>query len=316
MGNSETAATISALSDLSPYVVRRKPDIRNLATASDARFPLIQSPIEGSRHTSHTMLRGSVQRDFIAHRSEDSTTGDKTLLVRLSSGNDQTMTGSHRPVKLPSVVQWGRGLLGASQVALAIGGATVRIFFPEQLGRGLDGFMLSILIPIWAVGIAGILLLLVAWVRYPGLDTRLEVGFPERSDGKLFGPLTKSLACLILALVWLGVALAVLMEPDAALPWWEKGILFYCVTAYCCFLLYLTVLYRSAKHHATTTYLNHFNPLIGTVLVPLTWGLLIALNSAVAQGAGKAANSGPRRKETEYRPEPNVAAYGGRDPGS
>ncbi len=236
------------------------------------------------------------------------------ILVRPQGGNARTMTGSHEHVELPSVVRWGRWLLGASLAALAIGGAIVNVFFPRQLGRGLDVLTLSILIPIWAAGIAGILLLLLAWVRYPGLNTKLEVGIPIRPDGRLFGPFTKSLACCTLVLVWLA-SLTLWTESDEMLPLWKKGFLFYCVTAYCWFLLYLTVLYSSAKHHATTTYLNHYSPLIGTLLVPLTWGLLIGLNWMVVRRAGKAANSDLRRRETEDRAEPDAAADGGRDLG-
>ena len=191
----------------------------------------------------------------------------------------------------PWVAKWGRRLLAASMSALMIGASIVKIFFPGHLGRGLDVVTLSILIPIWAVGIAGILLLLAAWIQYPGLNTQLEVDIPERPDGRLFGPFTKSLACFTLVLIWLA-SLTLWAEPGKELLLWQKCCIYYCVTACCWFLLYLTLLYARARHHATTTYLNQLGPLIGVLLVPLTWPLLILLNWIVVQGKGEATDSG------------------------
>jgi len=222
------------------------------------------------------------------------------------------MTGTHQQAEQPCVAKWGKGLLGASLGAMTIGGTTVELFFPGLKGRGLDVVSLSILIPIWAVGVTGILLLLWAWVRYPGLNTKLEVDIPERSDGKLFGPFTKSLACFALVLVWLA-CLTLWTEPEKVIPLWKKCLVFYCVTVYCWFLLYLIVWYASARHHATTTYLNHFSPLIGVLLVPLTWVPLIVLNWVVGLKEGEAADSGVQRWEANDRAEQAAAADRPRD---
>jgi hypothetical protein len=199
------------------------------------------------------------------------------------------MKGTQQDEELPSIVRWGRWLLGASLTALGIGGTTVQVFFPWRQGKGLDVITLSFLIPIWVLGVAGILLLLVAWVRFPRLNTKLEVDIPQRPDGKLFGRLTKSLACITLALIWLA-SVGFWTESDEVLPLWKKVIVFYFMTAYCWFLFYLTVKYGRSRHHATTTYLHHFGPLIGILLIPLTWILLIGLNWMVVRGEAKAAD--------------------------
>jgi hypothetical protein len=204
------------------------------------------------------------------------------------------MTETQQQADLPWAAKWGRRLLGASLAALAVGGTAVEVFFPWLKGRGLDALTLSILIPIWAVGVAGILLLLAAWVRHPGLETRLEVETPRRPDGKVFGPFTKAMVCFGLVVIWLALQ-ALWAERDALLPLWKKVLLCYCATAYCWSLFYLTALYASDRHHATTTYLNHFGPLIGILLLPLTWPLLIVLNGVVAWRQGKPAARRGRR---------------------
>jgi len=150
------------------------------------------------------------------------------------------------------------------------------------------------------------------WIRYPALNTKLEVGISERPDGRQLGSFTKSLACFTLALFWLA-SLGFWTEPEEVLPLWKKGLVFYCVTTYCWFLIYLTALYSSARHHATTTYLNHFSPLVGILLVPLTWGLLIGLNWMVVRRECRAASTDLRWGEAEDRAEPDAAPDGRRD---
>jgi hypothetical protein len=183
---------------------------------------------------------------------------------------------------LPPVVRWGRRLLLTSVVFLIVGGATVKMV-PGLQGRGLDNVVLSILIPIWAIGIAGILSLLIGWIRHPMLHTDLDadcLGLELRPDGKIFGPFTKSLAVLTVTLLWLG-SFGLFVDSGDPNPLWAKGLLFYCITCYCGLVVYLVVLYRAASHHATTTYLHLLMPLFAFILIPLTWPLLIALNWVV-----------------------------------
>lgn len=189
------------------------------------------------------------------------------------------MTDERFEHALPTVVKCGRWLLGVSVGLLVVGGATVKLV-PALQGRGLDNLTLSILIPIWSIGIAGILLLLAGWIRYPALDTNLDpdrLGLERRPDGQIFGPLTKSLAFLAAALIWLG-SLVLWMDSSDPNPLWTKGLFFYCATCYSGFVIYLLVLYTNASHHTTSTYLNLLTPMIAFLLVPLTWPLLIVLN--------------------------------------
>jgi hypothetical protein len=178
----------------------------------------------------------------------------------------------------PPVVRLGRLLLYTFVGCLVIGKAIVTII-PGLQGRGFDIQTLSILIPIWTVGISGILLLLVGWIRYPMLETELDadrLNIERRPDGRIFGWLTKSLALLAVALLWLG-SLGFLFGVDPQATWTNR-VVFYCVTSYCGLVLYLIVFYRTANHHATTTYLYLLTPLFAFLLIPLTWPLLILLN--------------------------------------
>jgi hypothetical protein len=145
---------------------------------------------------------------------------------------------------LPPFVRWGRRLLLTSVGCIIVGRATVKMV-PGLQGRGLDNVTLSILIPIWAIGIADILLLLMGWIRHPMLHTDLDadrLGFKERPDGKIFGRLTKSLAVLTVTLLWLG-SLGLFVDAGDPNPLWAKGLLFYCISCYCGLVVYLVVLY-------------------------------------------------------------------------
>ena len=180
----------------------------------------------------------------------------------------------------PSVVKWARGLLGTCVVLLLTGGSTVELFFPELKGGGLDSSALLILASIWAIGIAGILLALIGWIRYPALYTSLE--FEHRSDGRVFGWLTKGLGLIAMVLMWLGTAV-LLMDSTDPNPMRTKGLLFYCVSCYGGLAIYLAVFYGNANHAATTTYLNLLTPFLAFALIPLSWPLLVVLNCVVSK---------------------------------
>jgi hypothetical protein len=182
----------------------------------------------------------------------------------------------------PEIVTWGRRLLGTCVVALGIGGATVKIL--GLRGRGLDAAALAILIPIWAAGIAGLLLLLVAWVLYPALyDNRaLTRAQPARArDEHSLGPFTQGLILFALILFWFAT-LALLLAPDDPNPLWLKGLILYVATCYCAFMVYLMAFYRDSGHDASTTYWQLLTPPLAFILIPLTWPLAVVLNVVVA----------------------------------
>ncbi|MBL8798738.1 MAG: hypothetical protein JNM56_32900 [Planctomycetia bacterium] len=56
-------------------------------------------------------------------------------------------------------------MVGLCLACLVIGRAIVRMAFPEMIGQGLTPTTLSILIPIWSLGIIGVLLWLAGWLR-------------------------------------------------------------------------------------------------------------------------------------------------------
>jgi len=56
-------------------------------------------------------------------------------------------------------------LVGLCFACLIIGRAIVTIFFPELQGQGIPPAMWFVLVPIWSLGIIGLVLLLVGWLR-------------------------------------------------------------------------------------------------------------------------------------------------------
>lgn len=187
------------------------------------------------------------------------------------------LINARQTAELPVVVKWGRLLIRGSLAALVVGGAGLKAFAPERRGQGLDLVSLIILIPIWGCCLAGTILSLWGWVRHPCLENELALDIQTRSDRRFFGPFTKSLACVTLFPFWLSTFL-LLAESDEAVPLWTRIQVCYCSTAYCWFLIYLATFYSPVRHRPTTTYLNNLGPLIGVLLVPLTWFLLVGLN--------------------------------------
>lgn len=191
-----------------------------------------------------------------------------------------SMSDEHVMPVLPLSVRWGRGLLALGVAGLIGGKRLVRALLPNQVGAGADGVALAILIPIWSIGIAGLLLLFFAWAKYPGLETKLDTGHGSRPDGKVFGPFTRWLAVFTIAFVWV-VMFGLWSEIELI----SRKILFsYFMTAYAWFMIYMLVLYRP-RHRATTTYVNLFTILFAILLIPFTWLLLIILNRRVIRQA-------------------------------
>ena len=59
----------------------------------------------------------------------------------------------------------GGGMVGLCILCMLVGGKIARTFFPESQGQGLTPTVLMILIPLWSMGIIGLVLLLVGWIR-------------------------------------------------------------------------------------------------------------------------------------------------------
>ena len=193
-----------------------------------------------------------------------------------NGGTHQFANSSGARVK-PRVIRYGEVLLGTCITFLGAGGTFVHIFFPEQIGSGLDGWKLGMLIPIWTIGIIGILLLLAGWIVYPTLDTQLNSDLPLYPDGRRLSPFTRVLATITICISLLPMVF-VCYAPDQPLSPLGRFALAYIVTTLSCFLIYALNFYCESKHRATTTYMNLFGPLVAVVLSPITLPFLIGLN--------------------------------------
>jgi hypothetical protein len=163
---------------------------------------------------------------------------------------------------------------------MTTGGVFIRLFFPHRVGAGLDFWALTLLIPIWSAGGIGIVLLLIGWVAAPNIDPVLDPDWsqlPRRKDGRMISPLIRFLASFTLVLFLLAIGL-IWIEPDEVVPVWQKALVMYVSYSVSGVLLYLLNFYSKTNHRATSTYLNHFGPLIAVILAPLSWPLLILLN--------------------------------------
>ncbi len=180
------------------------------------------------------------------------------------------------PAGIPKCIDVGKQLLLWCIVLLAIGRGTNEIFFRHRLGQGLDTWSLIALIPVWGMGIAGIILLLYGWYTYPTLYRRLESASIVGRTGKFFSRPTRWLINLTCGLFLFAICL-LFLETEGPESLRFKLVLFYFTMSYCGVIIYLLNFYSIEGHVATTTYLNLFGP-FGVALAPLSWGLLIALH--------------------------------------
>lgn len=70
---------------------------------------------------------------------------------------------NEKPKQVSKYKQIGKYLMGLCFLMLIIGRVVARIFFPESQGKGVTNGLLMILIPIWSIGIAGLLMFIVGW---------------------------------------------------------------------------------------------------------------------------------------------------------
>ena len=155
----------------------------------------------------------------------------------------------------------GKTLIALFFAALAIGGGTIHIFFPQLIGTGITAASLFVLVPIWSIGVLGVLLSLIGWIIYPRMATELDVDYPTRTDGRYFSTFTRGLACFTTTLMFLA-SLIGLVSSDGADPRWKVGIISYVVTCVWAFTVYLSFFYSPRRHLATTTLLTLLTPLL------------------------------------------------------
>lgn len=175
---------------------------------------------------------------------------------------------------------WGRWLCGTCIVLLIIGNASVHIFFPELVGKGLNTTTLTILIAIWSIGVIGIVMMLIAWISEPATDAFLDVkrtNLTEQPSGRIFSRFTKFLAALTALLMLLGLlaGLGEVLKADSPLV---LALILYPFACVAVWVFYLSAFYTVSTHRATTTFQNHFTPFLAPFLVPLVWPLLIVFN--------------------------------------
>lgn len=65
----------------------------------------------------------------------------------------------------PRLLKAGAWMLQTHVACLIIGGATVKIFFPQLQGGGIPPAMYAVLIPIWTLGGLGLLFAIIGWIQ-------------------------------------------------------------------------------------------------------------------------------------------------------
>ena len=151
-------------------------------------------------------------------------------------------------------------------------------FFRIYESRGLTPEILYVLIPIWSIGVLGLLLLVCGWIYNPTIAPQLKLPYPQRPDGTYFGPLVKSLAA-ILAILLASASVALAFDGIEEARVVTHVIASYCMFCISAFVFYLASFYSARTRIVTTTYLNVFMVVFAILLIPLTWTVLIFLKS-------------------------------------
>jgi len=164
---------------------------------------------------------------------------------------------------------------------------------PSGWGEGLKPAFKWAVLCAFPVGMLGILLMLIGWLLWPNSDAWLK---PSRLANGLFGgeatcggPMwgagkrgfAKGVCTLLLCLPILTGVLALAVGSSTPDRWWTCGVLAYVAFTYSSFLLYGLWLFRNGRDRVVATYLNvmGFHP--GTVLIPLTWPLILIVSAFV-----------------------------------
>lgn len=184
---------------------------------------------------------------------------------------------STKSQKARSLAFSGRTLIASSIGLLTLCGVVANALFPKNEDGAMPTAVVLMLVPVWIVGIAGVVCSLAAWISYPRLSGQLDLDFPSRSDGRYFGRLTRILACFMMTVFCLATLLSVL-APDDPDSFWLGVATFYVVLCLWALTLYLSFFYSHQRHLATTTYLTLLTPFFEFVLIPCVWPVLVWLN--------------------------------------
>ncbi len=179
---------------------------------------------------------------------------------------------------IPRIVRWGRWLMTAVISAMVIGGALVRLLFPDRVGKGLDAFAISILVPLWSLGVLAIVLLLVGWLRYPDFDAYSALSAGARKSESLLGP-TWWLIRVTIVLVWMISVFPICTLDEQQAPTWLKVTISCLSTTCCAFIFFLTTSYCAQRHRAVASYMALLVPPLGRAPDPVD--LAVARGTAV-----------------------------------
>jgi hypothetical protein len=185
--------------------------------------------------------------------------------------------------KAKRLATWGQRLLGAFFVVLILGNIIVRRFVPPDAEELSFAGKLMLIIPIYSTGLAGLVLSLTAWIMCPDLSEKLELNFPKRPDGRYFGDLTRTLGCLLISLICLGVAVGVFSSKVTS-PLVFRLLGLYVAVCSWAFIVYLSNFFSPSRQRATTTYINLLTPFFAFLLIPISWPILIWLSLKGNQG--------------------------------
>ncbi len=166
-----------------------------------------------------------------------------------------------------------------------IGGFRIfSIFKPELVENGVEYPWYLNLAP-GAILAIFLILQFVKWMDSPACDPEWTDNgvFEKRPDGRYFGFTTKIIVATTLCLII--VSLLLLLNTPLKIQGAEKYLWFYVLLLHTIFLLYLSVGFRPEKHRVVTTYLNQFSPFIGTILIPLTWPLILIFSMRTWRGS-------------------------------
>lgn len=189
---------------------------------------------------------------------------------------DDDADGLHKAVeeRANRIAKIGMGWLAVCACCMGIGRVAIEIFFPHMIGAGLTPTALMILVPIWGIGILGLLICTAAWVIHPYRDKELsrEQFSTRRPDGTILGPWTKRLGGCLSGLMFV-TFIAVMLDEWETTAWFAPWVFLPPLG----FAFYLCWFYRANTHRATTTYLNLFGALFGVAFLPFIWPLMVVL---------------------------------------
>lgn len=159
----------------------------------------------------------------------------------------------------------GRALINLCTICLISGKAIITILPPQYRNAGLSQELLYILVPIWSIGILGILLVTFGWVKNPICEPKLERRIK-------LSKLTKGLGAFTSLLVAISM-LTLVKEIETPIQF----IAIYSMMTCAAFIFYLCTFYIEKEDPVTTTYINSYQILFAILCIPLLWPFLLVL---------------------------------------